>query len=92
MGNVTAISLYLLYCMYLIVSYDRVRVLLDPFEEMAVAGVDKIHVGAQLVAELVELLSAPCELLLRRECRIAEENHLDSLYSVSSGVECLMVL
>ena len=50
MGNCTVISLYLLDAMQLLVSYDSVRVLLDLAEDLAVAGVEHIHVGAQLVA------------------------------------------
>ena len=50
MGNCTVISLCMLEVMQFLVSYGRVSVLLDPAEELAVAGVEHIHVGAQLVA------------------------------------------
>ena len=43
---------------------------------MAVDGAEQTHGGAQLAAELAELLSVPRKLLRRRACRAAEVVHL----------------
>ena len=87
----TVVSLYLLSCR----SSHRITVygvLIDPLKDLVVAGGEQIHVGAQLVAELVQLLSVPCRLLRRRECRTAEDVHINHIYCASPFVEIMLVL
>ena len=59
---------------------------------MVEGGVEQMHVGAQLVAELVELLLLPCKLLWRWECSAAEEAHLGHLHFVIALVGFPLVL
>ena len=54
---------------------------------MAVAGVEQVHASAQLVAQLEELLFLTRELLLGRECRIAEVIGLGRPYFIC-GPRC----
>ena len=72
--------------------YNLGRSVLDQFENMAVAGAEQTHGGAQLAAELAELLSVPRKLLRRRACRTAEVVHICPIYFVSYFVEYPLVL